>query len=86
MRDLTPSLRQKRPDMEIEGIIFHHDSASAHLIDMQETIDFQGMERIAHTPYSPDLAPMDFVLFPRLKADLHGKDLPTWMVLVWRLG
>lgn len=60
--------------MEIEGIIYHHDNAPAHrAIDTQDTIDFLGMERIPHAPYSPDLAPMDFALFPRLKSDLRGK-------------
>ena len=29
--------------------------------------------RIQHAPYSPDLAPFDFALFPQLKSDLHGK-------------
>jgi predicted acetyltransferase len=26
-----------------------------------------------HSPYSPDLAPNDFFLFPRMKRDLKGK-------------
>jgi len=38
-----------------------------------ETIDFLGMERLEHAPYSPDLSPMDFALFPRLKSELRGK-------------
>ena len=29
--------------------------------------------RIQHDPYSLDLAPFDFVFFPQLKSDLHGK-------------
>ena len=29
--------------------------------------------RIQHSPYSLDLAPIDFVFFPQLKSDLHGK-------------
>lgn len=36
------------------------------------TIDFLGYERINHAPYSPDLAPFDFAVFPRLKSDLRG--------------
>ena len=27
----------------------------------------------SHPPYSPDLAPCDFFLFPRMKRDLKGK-------------
>jgi histone-lysine N-methyltransferase SETMAR len=60
--------------METEELIYHQDNAPAHrAIETLDTIDFLGMERIPHAPYSPDLAPMDFALFPRLKAELRGK-------------
>jgi len=73
-RDLTTALRRKRSGMEIEEIIYHHDNAPSHrTADTLETIDFLGMERPEHAPYSPDLAPMDFALFPRLKSELRGK-------------
>ena len=73
-RDLTQALRRKRPDLEIETIIYHHDNAPAHrAVDTVDTIDFLGMERLPHAPYSPDLAPMDFALFPRLKSEMCGK-------------
>ena len=73
-RDLTQALRRKRPDLEIETIIYHHDNAPAHrAVDTVDTIDFLGMERLPHAPYSPDLAPMDFALFPRLKSEMRGK-------------
>lgn len=32
-----------------------------------------GFELLEHPPYSPDLAPSDFYLFPRLKEHLRGK-------------
>jgi len=31
------------------------------------------MTTVPHPPYSPDLAPSDFFLFPRMKRDLKGK-------------
>jgi len=31
------------------------------------------MATASHPPYSPDLAPCDFFLFPRMKMDLKGK-------------
>ncbi len=37
-------------------------------------------DMIAHLPYSPDLAPADFFLFPLLKSKLRGvhhRNLPT---------
>ena len=34
-------------------------------------------EIFPHPPYSPDLAPSDFHLFPQLKLHLGGKHFPT---------
>ena len=67
------ALRRKRPEIELETIILHQDNAPPHraastLMD----IDFLGFERLEHSPYSPDLAPMDFEIFPRLKKELRG--------------
>jgi hypothetical protein len=33
----------------------------------------KGISAMAHLPYSPDLAPADFWLFPKLKSVLKGK-------------
>lgn len=35
-------------------------------------LDVLGFNRIAHPPYSPDLAPMDFSVFPAIKSELRG--------------
>ncbi|WAR23962.1 SETMR-like protein [Mya arenaria] len=60
------SYYQMRPGTDMKSNILNQDNAPphrAHLI----TFDFIGLERIVHRPYSPDLAPMDFAVFPRLK-------------------
>ena len=31
-----------------------------------------GIKTVPHLPYSPDLAPCDFCLFPKLKGNLRG--------------
>jgi hypothetical protein len=36
----------------------------------------------AHTPYSPDLAPCDFYLFPELKKMRAGKNYKTRAALI----
>jgi hypothetical protein len=42
-------------------------------VETQTTITIQlGAEVLEHPPYSPVLAPCDFVLFPKLKAELKG--------------
>ncbi len=49
------------------------DNASAH--SAKATCDFlmkMGIKTLEHPPYSPDLAPADFFLFPTLKTELAG--------------
>ena len=36
-----------------------------------------GLKTIEHAPYSPDLAPMDFKVFPTVKAELRGRRFET---------
>ena len=49
-------------------MLFHHDNApaTAKLVEL-------GYELLPHLPYSPDLAPCDFFLFPNLKKSLAGQ-------------
>ncbi|XP_060584390.1 histone-lysine N-methyltransferase SETMAR-like [Ruditapes philippinarum] len=76
--DLTNAIRKKRAGCDVENFIFHQDNAPAHRADETLlTIDFLGYERLRHPPYSPDLAPLDFCVFPRLKADLRGRSFDT---------
>ena len=68
------AFRSKCPDVEIESLVFHQGNDSAHRA--QETImtvDLLGFERLDHSPYSPNLAPTDFAIFPKLKGDLRGR-------------
>ncbi len=81
-RDLMRSVRKKRPRMD--KFVLHHDNAPSHTsIVTQTTLADLGIDTLQHPPYSPDLAPCDFYLFPTLKADLRGKrfddvaDLPV---------
>ena len=41
------------------------------------TIHDCGFQVVPHPPYSPDLAPSDFHLFPNLKKDLAGQRFTT---------
>lgn len=50
------------------------DNAPAHKshVAMQKIRDL-GFELLEHPPYSPDLAPSDYHLFPQLKKSLKGR-------------
>ncbi|CAK1592554.1 unnamed protein product [Parnassius mnemosyne] len=56
------------------GVLFHQDNAPAHKVAVaMAAIQETGFELLEHPPYSSDLAPSDFYLFPRLKERLRGK-------------
>ena len=69
-RDLKNAIRKKRPAIaeNFENIIYHHDNAPAHTSSATRLeIEFPEFQLIDHPPYSPDLAPMDFSVFPYIK-------------------
>lgn len=60
--------------MLTRGVLFHHDNAPAHTSAVAvATIHDCGFQLLPHPPYSPDLPPSDFHLFPYLKKALAGK-------------
>jgi hypothetical protein len=49
-------------------IILHHDNAPAHYaLKVREFLTKNSITKMNHPPYSPDLAPANFWLFPKLK-------------------
>ena len=55
-------------------MLLHHDNAPRHWASTtQETIVRRSIEVLGHPPYSPDLAPCDFFLFPTRKKILRGR-------------
>lgn len=68
------ALHSQRPNAGVRRLMLHHDNATAHTA--ARTIDFlaeSGVQLLPHPPYSPDLAPCDFFLFPYLKKQLRGQ-------------
>jgi len=52
----------------------HHDNAAAHtVLSVQHFLAKNNMTVIPHPAYSPDLAPCDFFLLPRIKGQMKGK-------------
>ena len=55
-------------------LLLHHDNAAPH--NARLTVQFleqQGISFLPNPPYSPDLAPCDFWLFPKIKGAIAGK-------------
>ena len=76
LRKLHAALAQNRPGKLHRRILFHHDNAPTHSSKISRAVlrEFR-WEILSHPPYSPDLAPSDFFLFPKLKEHIKG---PRW--------
>ena len=64
---------KKRPSKGWSGVHLLHDKASSYKCEVVKS--FLASEKVKvlnHPPYSPDLSPCDFFLFPRLKKMLSG--------------
>jgi len=64
-------LKEKCHGKVTKGVLFLHDNAPAHgELATQKKPDYLGFQCLDHPPYSPDLAPSDYHLFPGLKKQL----------------
>ena len=55
------------------GGLILHDNARPHLgKDVCELLDRYSWEVLPHPSYSPDMSPLDFNLFPKLKINMRG--------------
>ena len=74
LRELKKRFCRKRPALFKSGQWhFHQDNAPVHnSILVTDYLTKMGIKKVRHPPYSRDLAPCDFSLFPKLKEKLRG--------------
>lgn len=83
LRTLKECLRKKRPRLwklparcapdRTRPFLLHHDNASSHTAaPTMEFLRDSNIEILEHPANSPDLAPCDYFVFPRLKNALRG--------------
>lgn len=73
LRRLRLRLQRIRPELAANGWLLHHDNAPAHsALVVQEFLASHNIATVPHSPYSPDLAPLDFYAFPKVKTRLKG--------------
>ena len=73
LKRMMRAISKKRPEKRGHAFALHQDNARPHV--SHQTTDFLGQQDIQiieHPPYSPDLAPADFFLFPRMKKIMRG--------------
>ena len=71
MKDI---LKTKRRGNFTKGVLFLHDNAAAHrALATQKKLAYLGFQYLDHPPYSLDMAPSNYHLFPGLKKELKDR-------------
>ena len=77
IRRLTARVRRVRPEIA-DSWILHHDNAPSHTcLLVTEELAKHSRATLPQPPYSPDTAPPDFFLFPKIKRALKGTRFGT---------
>ena len=70
---LHQEIAKKRRGKLTLGVLLLHDNAPADMSQVTMTVATEcGSEILPHRPYSPDIAPSAFYLFPKPKYHLRG--------------
>ena len=75
LRLLLRSVREKRGELWLDkSWLLHHDNAPAHnALSIRQFLAEKNIAVLEKPPYSPDLAPCDFFLFPKLKGIIKSE-------------
>jgi hypothetical protein len=75
LKRLREQVRRKCPERwRNQDWLLHHNNAPAHAaLSVQRFLVAKNMAVVPHPPYSPDLTPWDFFLFPRMKSNLKER-------------
>uniref|UniRef100_A0A3Q0RMV0 Tc1-like transposase DDE domain-containing protein n=1 Tax=Amphilophus citrinellus TaxID=61819 RepID=A0A3Q0RMV0_AMPCI len=78
LKQLQKAIKSKRHGKLTKGVLFHQDNAPPHksMVAMAAVRNCS-FELVDHPPYSPNLAPSDYFLFPSMKKHLAGKQYQT---------
>lgn len=78
LRRLREEIKTKRRGKLRRGVYLLQDNAPAHTAQVaMAAAEECGFKVLPHPPYSPDLAPSDYFLFPKLKENLRGRRFET---------
>ena len=71
---LKDILKEKRRGKFTKVVLFLYDNAPAHrALATRKKLAYLGFQCLDHPPYSPDLAPSDYHLFPGLNKQWKGR-------------
>jgi transposase len=85
IRHLRDAVRRKRPNLwASRNWQLQHDTAPAHSSHLIKSfLAKHGIPVVCQAPYSPDMAPCDFWLFPKLKGPLKGSRFDSCEDIMW---
>ena len=71
---IRQEIARKRRGKLTRGVLLLHNNDPAHTSQVAMTTATEcGFQILPHPPYSPDMAPVNFYLYPKLKFHLRGK-------------
>ena len=74
-KDVLERLRKRvqrvRTDIADDWVLHHNNAPAQTALSIREFLAKKDIPVLPHPPYSPDLAPCDFCLFPKLKLKGH---------------
>ena len=71
---LRTAIRELRRSKLSKGVLLQQNNARVHTCKVaMDAVERNGCELKPHPAYSPDLAPINFFLFPNLKKDICGR-------------
>lgn len=74
LKKLKKYYQKRRPVSGFRHVRLLHDNAPSHTSQLvKQFLKSEKVTVLPHPPYSPDLAPCDFFLFPKLKKFLSGR-------------
>jgi transposase len=75
IRRLRDAVRRQRPEMGRTNSWFlpHYNAPAHRSVLVTDFLSKNNVTTLEHPPYSPDLAPGDFYVFPPLKSVLKGR-------------
>ena len=74
LRKWVQQVRRNIPD---DWVLQHHNMPAHTSLSIWEFLEKKNIPVLPQPPYSPDLAPCDFYLFPKLKSKLKGHQFGT---------
>jgi len=74
LKRLKEAIWKNRPGLLTTGVLLHDNAQPHSAVTTVHLLNSWGWEIVPHPTYSPDLAPSDFHLFPKMKSTSEVSD------------